>query len=134
MERYEFNLWDGMKLLKKEVKEFPSQAEAEKFVKDNYHENPPMGYDPEKGFMRWKPNNQHVTWGRIPGYSYSKIPLTEEEKKLQEDLDKSITPEFIEEWGKNEMLRSVVKNYGPNPDAKGYNEFPGRRDPTYDRK
>jgi len=111
-----------MSLLKKEIKEFPSQSEAEKFVKDNYQEKPPTGYDPEKGFLRWKPNTQHVTWGKIPNYSYSKASLTDEEKKLQVDLDKSITQEVIKEWGTNEMLRHVRKNYGPNPEAKGYKD------------
>ena len=120
-----------MSLLKKEIREFPSRAEAEKFIKDNYEEKPPTGYDPEKGFMRWKSNTNHVTWGRIPDYSYSKTSLTDEEKKLQEDLDKSITPEVIEEWGKNEMLRHVSKNYGPNPNATGYEEFPGRKQKVY---
>jgi hypothetical protein len=108
-----------MSLLKKEVKEFPSQAEAEKFVKDTYKEKPPTGFDPEKGFMRWNPNTQHVTWGKIPNYSYSKATLTDEEKKLQEDLDKSITPEVIEEWGKNEMLRHVRGDYWSHPNARG---------------
>ena len=120
-----------MTLLKKEVREFPSQAEAEEFVKETYQEKPPTGYDPEKGFMRWKPNTQHVTWGKIPGYNYSKTVLTDEEKKLQEDLDKSITPEIIKEWGKNEMLSHVSKNYGPNPHATGYDEFPGRKKKVY---
>ena len=111
-----------MSLLKKEIREFPSQAEAERFVKDNYEEKPSTGYDPEKGFLRWKSNTNHVTWGRIPDYSYSKATLTDEEKKLQEDLNKSITPEVIEKWGTNEMLRHVRKDYGPNPEAKGYED------------
>ena len=111
-------------MLKKEIKEFQNQAEAEKFVKDNYGEKPPLSkFDPDTGFMRWKPNTQHVTWGKIPGYSYSKIPLTDEEKKLQEDLDRSITPTIIKEWGTNEMLRHVRKDYWSHPNAKGMKDI-----------
>ena len=62
------------------------------------------------------------------------MELDESERQLKDTLEKSITREVIEEWGRDEMLRHTQKNYGPNPDAKGYNEFPGRRDNTYDRK
>ena len=120
-----------MSLLKKEIREFPSRAEAEKFAKDNYEEKPPIeypsGYNPEQGFLRWKSNTKHVTWGRVPDYTYAKVPLREEDKKLQEDLDKSITPEAIKEWGTNEMLRHVRKDYELHPNATGYDEFPSQK-------
>jgi hypothetical protein len=29
------------------------------------------------------------------------------------------------------MYAKVCKNYGPNPNATGYNEFPGRKAQTY---
>ena len=63
-----------------------------------------------------------------------RLGLDEHEQELKDTLDKSITQETINQWGKNEMFRHVRNNYGPNPDAKGYDEFPGRRDPRYDRK
>ena len=59
------------------------------------------------------------------------MQLTDEEKKLQKQLERSINRSAIDEWGMNEMIRYVQKNYGPNPDAKGYNEFPGRETKTY---
>ena len=60
-----------------------------------------------------------------------RIILTEEEKALLKKLRDSITPDTIAEWGMNEMIRYVQKNYGPNPNATGYNEFPGRKPKTY---
>ena len=57
--------------------------------------------------------------------------MSSEEKKLQRELHDSITPETIQELGPNEMYAKVCKDYGPNPDAKGYNEFPGRKPKTY---
>ena len=32
------------------------------------------------------------------------------------------------------MLRHTKKSYGPNPNVKGYSEFPGREDRTYYKK
>ena len=42
--------------------------------------------------------------------------------KVSKTLEKSITKEAIDEWGRNEMLREVRKNYLGNPDAKGLEE------------
>ena len=50
------------------------------------------------------------------------MQLTEKEKELQATLEQSITKETIDEWGNEEMMRQVSKNYGPNPDAKGYDD------------
>ena len=44
------------------------------------------------------------------------------EQELKDTLDKSITQETINQWGKNEMFRHVRNNYGPNPEAKGYDD------------
>ena len=51
-----------------------------------------------------------------------KIILTEEEKKLLKELKDSITPDTVEEWGRNEMRRHVKDDYAPHPDAKGYED------------
>ena len=45
--------------------------------------------------------------------------MTEKEKELQETLEKSITKEAIDEWGWNEMMREVKKEYWSHPNAKG---------------
>jgi len=50
------------------------------------------------------------------------MQLTDKEKELQATLEQSITKETIDEWGNNEMMRQVSKNYGPNPNAKGFND------------
>ena len=51
-----------------------------------------------------------------------KIILTEEEKKLLKELKDSITPDTIEEWGRNEMRSHVEDDYAAHPDAKGYKD------------
>jgi|TARA_B100001123_G_C14820837_1_gene832121 hypothetical protein len=51
-----------------------------------------------------------------------KIILTEEEKKLLKELRDSITPDTIEEWGRNEMRSHVEDDYAAHPDAKGYKD------------
>ena len=51
-----------------------------------------------------------------------KIILTEEEKKLLKELRDSITPDTIEEWGRNEMRSHVEDDYAAHPNAKGYED------------
>ena len=41
---------------------------------------------------------------------------------LQGSFEASITKEAIDEWGENEMLREVRKDYWSHPDAKGQEE------------
>ena len=63
------------------------------------------------------------------------MKLSAEDKKLQKQLYDSITDKTVQEEGMNDMFAKLRNNYGPNPDAKGYDEFPSRkRDKTYDRK
>ena len=51
-----------------------------------------------------------------------RIKLTEDEKALLKKLKDSITPETIEEWGRNEMRSHIKDDYAPHPDAKGYED------------
>ena len=51
-----------------------------------------------------------------------RIILTEEEKALLKKLKDSITPETIEEWGRNEMRSNIKDDYAAHPDAKGYED------------
>ena len=53
---------------------------------------------------------------------YDAMELTEEEKEIKDTLEKSITKEVINEWGYNEMLRQVRKEYWSHPNAKGLEE------------
>ena len=130
MDKYEINVWKDAELLSKEVVEFASNEECFAYVTEKYyapgtwtgsHQNkagvtlnrPPLGI--------------RITWSKRGNTHYKPKKLSAEEKKLQRELYDSITPETIEELGPNEMLSKVRKNYGPNPHAKGYNEFPGRK-------
>ena len=51
-----------------------------------------------------------------------RIKLTEEEKELLKKLKDSITPDTIEEWGRNQMRRHVKDDCAPHPEARGYTD------------
>tara|TARA_Y100001951_G_scaffold51160_1_gene40403 strand:- start:104 stop:280 length:177 start_codon:yes stop_codon:yes gene_type:complete len=51
-----------------------------------------------------------------------RIKLTEEEKELLKKLKDSITPDTIEEWGRNQMRTHVKDDYAPHPEARGYTD------------
>jgi len=138
---YEINLWLDKKIIEKIVKQFEKDEDVLEYIKNNFDTQPDPQYpalDPERGYTRPKASKYIITWAKVHTYVRKRGPhrieLTEQEKEVQKTLEKSITKEAIDEWGKNEMYRHVRKNYGPNPDAKGYSEFPGRHDNTYDRK
>jgi hypothetical protein len=139
MPTYEINLWQDKKVIEKVVKQFETDDDVLDFIRKNFDKEDELPrLDREKGYLRPKKSGIIITWSKISTYVRKNAPkrleLDESEKELKDTLEKSITHEVIEEWGHNEMHRHVRKNYGPNPDAKGYNEFPGRHDPTYDRK
>jgi len=141
MQTYEINLWKDKKIVEKVVKQFESDEQVLKYIKNNFDRQPEPQYpqlDPERGYVRPKADDHIITWSKISTYVRKTAPkrlqLTEQEKEIQETLEKSITKESIDEWGKGEMLRQVRKYYGPNKNAKGYSEFPGREDRTYHRK
>jgi hypothetical protein len=80
---------------------------------------------PCSGDLDWLTPEQ--TWGdtyttSTSNNNYKPKRLTTEEKKLQRELYDSITTETMTELGHNEMVAKVRKDYGPNPDAKGYKE------------
>ena len=136
---YEINLWQDKKVIEKVVKQFENDDKVLEFIKEHFDKDEELPrLDTEKGYLRPKKSNIIITWSKISTYVRKNAPkrlgLDENEKELKDTLEKSITTEVINEWGKNEMYRHVKKNYGPNPDAKGYSEFPGRHDKTYDRK
>ena len=139
MPTYEINVWRDKRVIEKVVREFESGELVMEYIKnkwDSGNELPRL--DQEKGYLRPKTKDDIITWAKISTYIRKKGPkrieLTEEEKEIQGTLEKSITREVIDEWGRAEMLRHVRKAYGPNPKAKGYNEFPGREDRTYYKK
>ena len=140
MPTYEINVWRDKRVIEKVVRQFENEDKVQEYIKgkwDSGNELPRL--DQEKGYLRPKTKDDIITWAKISTYIRKKGParieLTEEEKEIQGTLEKSITAEVINDWGKEEMLRYVRKSYGPNPNARGYDEFPGRKkDNTYDRR
>ena len=140
MQTYEINLWQDKKVVEKVVKQFETDDDVLEFIKEHFdREDELPRLDQEKGYLRPKKSSIIITWAKIATYVRKNAPkrleLDEHEKELKGTLEKSITSEVINEWGYNEMLRHTRRAYGPNPDAKGYDEFPGRKkDNTYDRR
>ena len=134
MDKYEINVWKDAELLSKEVVEFASNEDCYQYVLEKHyapgtwtgsHQNkagvtlnrPPLGF--------------RITWAKRGEVHYKPKRLSAEEKKLQRELYDSITPETIQELGPNEMYAKVRRDYGPNVNAKGYDEFPGRKKKVY---
>ena len=129
MQTYEINLWLDKKVIEKVIKQFENDEEVQEYIKNNFDTTPDPEYpslDPERGYTRPKASKYIITWAKVHTYVRKKAPtrieLTEEEKEIHKTLEKSITKEAIDEWGRNEMLREVRKNYLGNPDAKGLEE------------
>ena len=137
MPTYEINLWRDKKIIEKVIKQFEANDEVLEFIEENFDKKEELPrLDQEKGYLRPKKSSIIITWSKISTYVRKNAPkrleLDEKEKELKNTLEKSITQETIDEWGFNEMLRHTRKAYGPNPDAKGYDEFPGRKkDPRF---
>ena len=140
MQTYEVKLWQDKKVVEKVVKQFESDEDVLKFIEDHFdREDELPRLDQDRGYLRPKKSSIIITWAKIATYVRKNAPkrleLDEHEKELKGTLEKSITSEVINEWGYNEMLRHTRRAYGPNPDAKGYDEFPGsKKDNTYDRR
>ena len=129
MQTYEINLWEDKKIVEKVVKQFKDGEEVLEYIRVNFDTAPDPQYpqlDPKRGYTRPKADKHIITWSKVHTYVRKKGPTriqwTEKEKELQNTLEKSITRETIDEWGNNEMMRQVSKNYGPNPDAKGFDD------------
>ena len=127
MTTYEINVWRDKRVIEKVVRQFENDEAVTDYIKkkwDSGTDLPRLDY--EKGFLRPKTRDDIITWAKISTYMRKKGPkridLTEEEKEIQGTLEQSITHEVIDEWGRNEMLRHVRRAYGPNPDAKGYED------------
>jgi len=125
MEKFEINVWKDAELLSKEVVEFETRELCYEYVLNKYHA-PGAWTGTHQNIngvtLNRPPVGIRVTWGKLPGPRYKPVKLNAEEKKLQRDLYNSITTEEMPELGRNEMLAKVRKNYGPNPDARGYQD------------
>jgi predicted AlkP superfamily phosphohydrolase/phosphomutase len=127
MTTYEINVWRDKRVIEKVVRQFENDDAVTDYIKKRWDSGGDLPrLDPEKGYLRPKVKDDIITWAKISTYirkrGPNRIELTSEEKEIQGTLEKSITREVIDEWGKGEMLRHVRKNYGPNPDAKGYRD------------
>ncbi len=136
MDKYEINVWKDAELLSKEVVEFESNEKCYEYVTEkHYAPGTWTGSHQNKNgvTLNRPPLGIRITWAKRTkdNYIYKPKRLSAEEKKLQRELYDSITPETIQELGPNEMYAIVRKNYGPNPEARGYNEFPNRKPKTY---
>jgi hypothetical protein len=122
MDTYEINVWKDAELLGKEVVEFKSNEECYKYVLNkHYAPGTWTGSHQNKAGVTFNrpPLGVRVTWAKKGNNSYKPTKLTAEEKKLQNELYDSITPETKQELGPNEMLAKVRKDYYGHPDAKG---------------
>ena len=129
MQTYEINLWKDKKIVEKVVKQFDNDEQVLEYIKNNFDRQPDPQYpqlDPRRGYVRPKADDHIITWSRISTYVRKTAPkrlvLTEQEKEIQQTLEKSITKEAIDEWGKGEMLRQVRKEYWSHPKARGMEE------------
>ena len=129
MQTYEINLWLDKKIIEKIVKQFEKDEDVLDYIKDNFDTTPDPEFpalDPERGYTRPKASKYIITWSKVHTYVRKKAPtrveLTEEEKEIHKTLEKSITKEAIDEWGHNEMMRQVQKEYWGNPNATGYED------------
>ena len=129
MQTYEINLWLDKKVIEKVIKQFENDDEVQEYIKNNFDTTPDPEYpslDPTRGYVRPKASKYIITWAKVHTYVRKKAPnrieLTEDEKEIQKTLEASITKEAIDEWGQNEMLREVSKEYWSHPDAKGLEE------------
>jgi len=126
MQTYEINLWLDKKVIEKIVKQFEKDEDVLDYIKNNFDTTPDPEFpalDPERGYTRPKASKYIITWAKVHTYVRKKAPtrveLTEDEKEIHKTLEKSITKEAIDEWGHNEMMRQVRKDYLGNPNAKG---------------
>ena len=127
MRTYEINVWRDKRIIEKVVRPFENDEEVTDYIKNRWDNDDKLPrLDQEQGYLRPKTRDDIITWAKISTYIRKKGPkrieLTKEEKEVQETLEKSITREVMDEWGNNEMLRHVREAYGPNPDAKGYED------------
>ena len=129
MQTYEINLWLDKKIIEKIVKQFESDEQVMDYISNNFDTTPSPEYpslDPTRGYTRPKASRYIITWAKVHTYVREKGPnrieLTEDEKEIQKTLEASITKEAIDEWGENEMLNQVRKDYWSHPDATGQEE------------
>ena len=122
-------------VVEKVIRQFENDEAVTEYIQKRWDTDIKPRLDTEKGKLGPKAQDMIITWAKISTYVRRRGPkrlqLTDDEKKLQKQLERSINRSVIDEWGMNEMIRCVRENYGPNPNATGYDEFPNRKVKTY---
>ena len=135
MTTYEINVWEDKMVIEKVIRQFENYEAVTDYIQKRWDTEIKPRLDTEKGKLGPKAQDMIITWAKISTYIRKRGPKrlrrTAGEKKLQKQLERSINRSVIDEWGRNEMLRSVRESYGPNPNETGYNEFPGKGRKTY---
>jgi len=134
MDKYEINVWKDAELLSKEILAFASNDDWYSCVMDKlYAPGTWTGSDQNKAgvTLNRPPPGIRITWAKLGYNNYKPKRMSAEDKKLQRELYDSITPETIQELGPNEMYAKVRRDYGPHPNAKGYDEFPSQKRKVY---
>ena len=134
MDKYEINVWKDAELLSKEILAFASNEDCYNYVTEKHYAPGTWtgSHQNRAGVtLNRPPPGIRITWAKLGYNNYKPKRLSVEEKKLQRELYDSITPETIQELGPNEMYAKVRKNYGPNPNATGYDEFPSQKRKVY---
>ena len=135
MTTYEINVWEDKMVIEKVIRQFENDEAVTDYIQKRWDTEIKPRLDTEKGKLGPKAQDMIITWAKISTYIRKRGPkrlrLTDGEKKLQKQLERSINRSVIDEWGRNEMFRSVRESYGPNPNETGYNEFPSRKPKTY---
>ena len=134
MDKYEINVWKDAELLSKEILDFASNKDCYNYVLEKYHAPGTWtgSHQNKAGVtLNRPPLGIRITWAKLGLNEYKPKRLSVEEKKLQRELYDSITPETIQELGPNEMYAKVRRDYGPHPNAKGYDEFPSQKRKVY---
>ncbi len=129
MQTYEINLWKDKVIVEKIVKQFENDDQVLEFIQKNFDTDPTPNYpgmDPDRGYIRPKASEYIITWAQVNTYVRKKGPkrieLTDEEKEILKTLERSNTKEAIDEWGAEEMLNTVRRDYWSHPDTKGLEE------------
>ena len=135
MTTYEINVWEDKMVIEKVIRQFENDEAVTEYIQKRWDTDIKPRLDTEKGKLGPKAQDMIITWAKISTYVRRRGPkrlqLTDDEKKLQKQLERSINRSAIDEWGMNEMIRCVRESYGPNPNETGYDEFPSRKPKTY---
>ena len=99
MKTYEINVWEDKTVLEKVIRQFENDEAVTDYIQTRWDTEIKPRLDPSKGKLRPKAQDMIITWAKISTYVRKRGPrrlqLTDEEKKLQKQLEKSINHSSI---------------------------------------